>query len=357
MQKKLCGAISAALLAFALAVLQGCAGIVAKDEAPARQEVVVVDDLGREVRLRLPLQRVVVANSHNTELIRSIGGALDKVVGVDAGIYHDRAAYGDRFKEENLIGQNQRALNYERIIELRPDALLISGNGYWQEAERKLRDFGIPVVVFNAYYSGKFQQNCALVGRLFGEEAQAAEFAAYFQGHLDYIDRQLRDKPKKTLYVEYRNQNTTVAPGAPYDKMVQYSGAKNIFDDAKSPYIDGEAVIRRNPQYIVKISEKNARGQYTPPTAAEFQARKRRIVERPGWDGIDAVKNDRILLLSHYAFDGASELVGTMYIAKFLYPEYLPDLHPEEIFKVWVTKYQRLEYLPGHTYPALSPED
>lgn len=344
------------LLAFA-ALLYGCAGFKAEDGQAAEKEESVVDDLGRTVKLRLPLRRVVVANSHNTELINSIGNAIDKVIGVDAGIYRDRAAYGNRFGEENLIGQNQRALNYERIIKLRPQALLISGNGYWQEAEKKLGDFGIQVLVFNAYYTGKFQQNCALVGKLFGEEAQAAEFAAYFQKHLDYIGKQLQGKPKKTVYVEYRSQNTTVAPGAPYDKMVQYAGAKNIFDDAKSPYIDGEAVIRRNPQYIVKISEKNARGQYTPPTAEEFQARKRRIVERPGWDGIDAVQHDRILLLSHYAFGGASELVGTMYIAKFLYPEYLPELHPEEIFKTWVTKYQRLAYLPGHTYPAMLLED
>lgn len=61
--------------------------------------------------------------------------------------------------------------------------------------------------------------------------------------------------------------------------------------------------------------------------------------------------------MSHYAFGGACELVGTMYIAKFLYPEYLPDLHPEEIFKTWVTKYQRLPYIEGHTYPRFTMED
>ncbi len=41
-----------------------------------------------------------------------------------------------------------------------------------------------------------------------------------------------------------------------------------------------------------------------------------------------------------------------MYIAKFLYPEQLPDLHPEDVFKVWLEKYQHLPYVAGHTYPA-----
>jgi iron complex transport system substrate-binding protein len=322
-----------------------------------QNENVIVDSVGRKIKLHLPIKRAVVANSHNTELINSIGNAIDKVVGVDSGIYQDKNAYGDRFKEENLIGQNQRALNYEKIINLAPDVLIISGNGYWQEAEKQLEPFGIKVVVLNAYYTGEFRKNCELVGKLFGYEKEADEFATYFENKIDYIKECLRDVPKRTLYFEYRNQNTTVTPGRPYYKMVEFSGAKNIFDDADSPYIDSEAVIMRNPQYIVKASESNVRGQYKPPSEKEFILRKEHLIERPGWDGIDAVKNDRILLLSHYAFGGAAELVGTCYIAKFLYPEYLPNLHPEEVFKEWVTKYQHLPYIKGHTYPAFSLDD
>lgn len=81
------------------------------------------------------------------------------------------------------------------------------------------------------------------------------------------------------------------------------------------------------------------------------------MIERPGWDEIDAVKNDNMLFLSHYAFDGASEIVGALYIAKFLYPEYLPDLHPEVVFSTWLTKYQRIPYISGHTYPAFGMGD
>ena len=46
-----------------------------------------------------------------------------------------------------------------------------------------------------------------------------------------------------------------------------------------------------------------------------------------------------------------------MYIAKFLYPDKLPDLHPEEVFKTWLEKYQGLDYIAGHTYPQFSLED
>lgn len=345
--------ISVTILSIILHLTIGCAFI--KDNATYNG--FVIDSVGRKVELNLPIMSAVVANSHNTELINSIGNAIDKVIGVDSGIYNDKIAYKNRFKEENLIGQNQRALNYEKIIRLNPDVLIISGNGYWQEAEKQLEPFGIKVVVLNAYYSGDFRKNSELVGKLFGYEKEAKEFINYFEGKIEYINKQLQNVPKRTLYFEYRKAGTTVTPGRPYYKMVEYSHAKNIFDDVDNPYVDAEEIIRRNPDYIIKASESYERGSYTPPNEYEFFIRKKHIVDRPGWDQINAVKNDRILLMSHYAFGGACELVGTMYIAKFLYPEYLPDLHPEEIFKTWVTKYQRLPYIEGHTYPRFTMED
>ena len=39
------------------------------------------------------------------------------------------------------------------------------------------------------------------------------------------------------------------------------------------------------------------------------------------------------------------------------YPEYLPDLHPENVFKDWLTKYQHLDYIAGHTYPAFKLDE
>lgn len=331
----------------------GCSAL----NSDLRRKDVVVDSVGRRVELALPVERAVVANSHTLELIQSIGNSLDHVVGVDGNVYFDRKAYGDRFREENLIGQNQRSLNYERIVNLKPEVLIISGNGHWQEAEEQLAPFGIRVLVLNAYYTGEFRQNCELIGRLFGYEAEAEEFTSYFEEKMQYIRDQLAHVPKRTLYFEYRSPYTTVTPGRPYYKMLEFTGAKNVFDDASNPSVDAEAVVMRDPEYIVKASESYEWAQHIPPSEEEFLRRKERLKARPAWDHIRAVKEDNILLLSHYAFGGAAEMVGTCYIAKFLYPEYLPDLHPEEIFMTWTTKYQHIPYMRGHTYPAFELDD
>jgi len=316
----------------------------------------VTDSIGRKVEIPSPVTSCVVANAYNTEIINAIG-ALNCVVGVDYNIYQDKDSWKNKFTEDMVIGKSQKDLNYEKIIALKPQVLILTGNGTYEEAQKQLEPFGIKVVVCDAYYTNEFAQNCALLGQVFGKEAEAKELSDYFTEKLDYIKEQLKDVPKKTLYFEYRTEGNTTIPGNFFYDMVEDSGADNIFRDAKNVKIDPEAVVEKNPQYIVKVSAPDVYSSYYPPTSDDMKKIKDDIVSRPGWDEIDAVKNDNILLLSHYVHGGASKLVGTMYIAKFLYPDKLPDLHPEQVFKDWLVKYQKLDYIEGHTSPAYTFED
>lgn len=316
----------------------------------------VTDSIGRKVELPYPVTKAVVANAYNAELINAVG-AIDKVIGVDYNIFQNQTGFHNKFNESQVIGKGQRELNYEKIVELNPQVLILTGNGSVSEAEEKLKPFGIKVLVCDAYYTDKFKENCELLGKVFGRESQAKECADYFQSKLDYIKEQLKDVPKKRVYFEYRRVGNTTIPGDYFYNMVEYSGADNIFKDAKNVQVDSESIIKRNPQYIVKVSNVNVYSTYEPPTEEEHQAIKEELSNRPGWDTIDAVKNNNIFLMSHYVHGGASKIVGAIYLAKYLYPERLPDLHPETVFKDWLEKYQYLTYIKGHTYPAYSFED
>ncbi|MDR2461149.1 MAG: ABC transporter substrate-binding protein [Deltaproteobacteria bacterium] len=331
-------------------VLAGCQN--SNNTPNANEETqVVVDSIGRQVTLPKPVTRAVIANGYNLELVNAIG-AIDTIVGVDYITFGDIDAYGRYFSEDSIIGMDASELNYEKIIELNPQVLILTGNGTWQDAEEKLAPFGIKVLVLNAYYTSEFRENWALAGKVFGKEIEASEYIDYFDEKLAYIQEQLKDVPKKTLYYEYKHMGNTTIPGDYFYNMVIYAGAQNIFDDAINVEIDPEIVVLRNPEYIVRVGTDNLSGRYVPPTLEEFQRRKDEIIRRPGWDEIQAVKNDRILLLSHYTQGAASKLVGTMYIAKFLYPEHLPDLNPEEVFKTWLERFQKFPYIKGHTVPA-----
>ena len=330
-------------------LLLGC-GSERRDAAPAAQEITITDNAGRSVILSHPVTRAAVANRYNMEVIQSLG-VLDRVCGVDYGIYQDRNAYGG-FTEDQVIGTNQGALNYERIIELHPEVLVIPNNGAWEDAESKLSPFGIKVVVMNPYYTDHFEELYRLAGAIFGKETEAEEFISYFKEKLDYIQQHLAGIPKKTVYYEYKKSGWTTIPGDYFYKMVEYAGGDNIFSDAVNTHIDIEAVVERNPDAIIKVGEDGAAPQWQAPGTAELAVRKQRLIDRPGWDHIRAVQDDNILIMSQYVQGGAAKIIGTMYIAKFLYPEQLPDLHPEDVFRYWVEQYQHKEYQPGHTLPA-----
>lgn len=331
-------------------IIGGCA-----DSDNNKNNVIVKDSIGRDINISLPLTRVVVANGYNAELINAIG-ALDAIVGVDYGIYQDQEEYKNKFVYSQVIGKSQRELNYERIIELAPQALILTGNGSWEEAEKKLSKFGIKVIVVDAYYTNQFFDNCKLMGKLFGKETRANEISEYFMKQLEYVQSNLKNAPKKTVYFEYRREGNTTVPGDYFYNMVKYSGADNIFEDAINVSVSSESIIERNPLYIVKVGQDNVPAKYIPPTEEDMKAVKEEIISRAGWDCIEAVKKDNILLLSHFSHGGASKIIGSLYIAKFIYPEYLPDLDPEAAFNNWL-EYQNLRYIEGHTYPKFPLKD
>lgn len=336
------------LVGLAAALFSGCGK--EKTEEVHQAETTVVDAVGRSVVLPHPVTRAAVANRYNMEVIQSIG-ALDRVCGVDYGIYQDRDAYGG-FSEDQVIGTNQGALNYERIIELHPEVLILPGNGAWEDAESKLSPFGIKVVVMNPYYTDKFEELYRLAGAIFGKETEADDFIRYFKEKLDYVQTQLANVPRKTVYYEYKKPGWTTVPGDYFYKMVEFAGGDNIFSDAVNTHVDLEAVVERNPDAIIKVGEEGEAPRWQALGAAEMTARKQRLIARPGWDHIKAVQNDKILIMSQYVQGGAAKIIGTLYIAKFLYPEQLPDLYPEDVFKYWVEHYQHKEYQSGHTLPV-----
>lgn len=245
-------------------------------------------------------------------------------------------------------------MNYEKIIDLNPDLVILCENDGWEMAEEKLKPFGISVVVCNSYYTNEFERNVKMLGDILGLSENAEKYSTFFLSKVKYINEKLKNVKPKKVYFEYKDKGRTTNPGDYFYEMVKLAHAKNIFDDSKANKINIEDVVVRNPQYILKVSDVGLHSSYIPPSNDEMIDILNEIKNRPGWDSIDAIKNEKILLLSHYAHGGGSKIMGAIYLAKFLYPEELPDLHPEEIFKEWVTKYEGLEYIPGNTYPRFS---
>lgn len=315
----------------------------------------VTDYLGRQVELPVELTRVCVNDSYNMECINVLG-ALDCVVGVDWNIGNDKEAWGRVYSADDLIGSESSEVNFEAVVAKDPQVLITSEIFDYQTMIDQLEPFGIQVVVCKAYDTTNFFNNMKLFGEIFNKTERAEEICSYFQKNLDYIDKQLQNVPRKRVYFEYRNPGRVTIPGDSFYNMVEYAHADNLFKESKSKDVDLEAVVKANPDYIVKVSEPKVAWTYEPPAEQDFVRIKEELYSRAGWDEISAVKNDQTLLLSGYVQGGAAKLVGSFYLAKFLYPQELPDLHPEAVFAKWL-EYQGKDYVLGHTRPAYALED
>lgn len=169
-------------------MLFGCADDNGRRKAEQQKTIVVTDSVGRKVELPYPLERVAVCNVYNAELITAVG-AIDKIVGVDNYIFKDQSGFKNRFNEAQVFGISQNAMNYEKLAELSPQAVIITGEGTWRDAQEMLDRFGIKVIVINSYYTDQFADNCRLIGRIFGREEQAEELVNYFNDKLAYIQK------------------------------------------------------------------------------------------------------------------------------------------------------------------------
>lgn len=55
--------------------------------------------------------------------------------------------------KQQVFGISQNAMNYEKLAELEPQAVIITGEGTWRDAQEMLDRFGIKVIVINSYYT------------------------------------------------------------------------------------------------------------------------------------------------------------------------------------------------------------
>ena len=319
-------------------------------------EITVTDDVKREVTLNVPVKRVVAFNKYNADFFRAVGGQ-NVLVGMAQDIFK-LTNYWPGLGKEAVAGQNQREPNYEAIVGLKPDLVVFPRNGAWEKAAEKLKSFGIPVVVVTGWDVNKHTANIDMIGKLTGKEDRAAELNTLHKKYTDMIDTRLKGVEPRTIYLEKTVDFTTSVPGSGWHDMLVQAGGKNIFDDIdikKEPKskgnkhqldIDPEAVLRRNPSIIIK----QVGSDFVPPAQEKMAAAVSGLKSRPGWSELDAVKNDRVYVMSYFIAGGISKLIGKLYIVKWLYPEKFEDMDPDQISKEWIEKFQGVPYPGAHTY-------
>ena len=253
------------------------------DEGP----VTVTDMSGREITLEQPADRIVARAAADCEILYAIG-AGDRLVG--RGEYCD---YPAEVADVTSV-QSGDATNYEQILELGPQVLLMPKMGQTEEQIQFLADAGIQVVVSDAQDIDGVYEAIRMIGKLAGKSGRAEQLCESMQAAFAEVSGKVpADGEEKTVYFEVSPLAYglwTAGSGTFMDEIAQMLGLKNAFADVEGwAEISEEQVLERDPDYIVTITMYYGEG----PTPVE------EIESRAGWENVTAVKNGKILNLQN----------------------------------------------------------
>ena len=226
--------------------------------AGLRAEVVVNDDLGNPVRLDQPASKIVSLAPHLTEIVFA-AGAGEKLVGVVS--YSD---YPPAALDIPVIGSYNN-INYEALVALQPDLVLVWNSGNGPELAERLKDLGLTVFVSEPKRLPDIARSVNKVGALSGTLPEAEQAAAEYLSRYESLLSDNSSKVPVNVFIELWHEPMMTVNGTHIiSDSIELCGGVNIFADALPlvPRINVESVVRANPDVIIATGMADERPEW-----------------------------------------------------------------------------------------------
>ena len=176
----------------------------------------------------------------------------------------------------------------ESILAARPR--LVAGSGIGLDAQvTEIERAGIPVCIARPRKLDDVARFFRELGRAVGEPGAGERLAADFRAAFDAARAKAAKIPeprRPTVYLEIAGSPIWAAGHGNFiDELIRAAGGRNAVGDLGSGYIrpTAEDVIKRNPDVIIMAY-----------MAEERRSAAERLVRRPGWSRVAAVRNGRV---------------------------------------------------------------
>ena len=223
--------------------------------------------------------RIVCLTEETTETLYLLGEG-DRIVGVSGYTCRPPEA---RKKPKVSAFINAR---FDKIDALKPD-LVLAFSDLQADIARELIRRGYPVYTFNQRSVAEILQMIRIVGALVGRAQAGDALASRMEAGLAEIRASAAGFTRRPR-VFFEEWDQPLISGIRWvEELVEIAGGDPVFPElrdkalGKDRIVDPALVIERNPDVIIASWCGKA-------------MKKRTIVERPGWDRIAAVRDDRI---------------------------------------------------------------
>lgn len=265
----------------------------------------LVDDIGQEISLPEPPQRIVSAALALDNILLFVTDP-QRVVAVTRFAADPAYSYvSDRLQPHMTIIDQ---LNAEQVLALDPDIVLIA---VWNDPDtvHQLRDLGVKLYTFARFSTVQDAlDNIARIGEITGDEERAQALIDEFHRRAQEVAARVSGRPRPAVLV-WDDWGTTVGPGTSAHDIIEMAGGRNVAAEhgiVGWQTIDAEAVVRMNPDVIIT--------PYDPNFVA-------RILSDPALATVKAVRDGRVYYVQHLEALNHHFILAIEALARLLHPE------------------------------------
>jgi iron complex transport system substrate-binding protein len=175
----------------------------------------------------------------------------------------------------------------ERIVQLRPDLIIMSASGNMETDYQALTSLGFPTFVSNPRTIDGVLKSILDIGRLTGRSSVAESLVDSLRHRRDEaIRRATAEVPQKVLLLLSLNPLIAAGHGTFLDQMITAAHGENIVRDSTTAYplVSREEVFRRRPDVIIATNDM-------------VKSEKAIATAYPEWKDLPAIRNKRIALV------------------------------------------------------------
>lgn len=310
--------------------LTGCDAKEAYDRAVTGKRT-ITDDAGRELEIPAPdkLEKIYFTSGLAQVWVFTLNP--DKQGGSCSDFTADQLQYLpdgiDELPRMGAISENAQIDKEMLMAQGIQLVFSISGIGLTEtnvsDAETLQEQTGIPVVLVDGSFD-RIATAYRFVGDIMGEEERAEELATFCENKYNEVVAAVANVPEskrtRIYYAEGPQGVQTDSDESQHALTFKLAGAENVAKDIEvirfgRTSVNLEKVIEWNPEVIFAVDEDNGGCDQT-------------IRSDKDWSGIQAVKDDAVYTIPYCPFSwvdsppGVNRLIGIMWVANLLYPDY-----------------------------------
>ncbi len=302
-------------------------GIIA--DIPSSSNYITISDYtGVEIKIDLPVKRVISINSGLSEILGALK-CTELLVGRDSF-----STFPSTLRPIKAVARNSSSPNMEMMLSLEPD--LVIADLMFDRSKRKILEArGIPVIIESTSNPARLPSIVNNFGKIFGKEDRADYIMSILEDTLDKVENKIlavedTSQGKPLVYYENRKPYKSASKKTGHHQFIVLAGGINIAADEpiSSPKLNPEFIVDKNPDIIIRRVSGDI-------STEAMDIMLKSIYERPSLRTVSAVVNRRVFIVKSDLFISLRYPVGVATLASLFYKTDFSEV--DKLFNSYIT--------------------